>query len=118
MSEPTAAQIKAHHDRVRALGCIVHGCVPTTIHHCHSGSLADAGWTRGGAQRGVSEALVIPICIQIHSAGQFAIDGGFGVRSWEAKFGKQMDFLLEVGEEIGYNLFDLAREWGYTKDGR
>ena len=118
MSEPTQAQIKEHHARVRALGCIVHGCPEPTIHHCHSGSLADAGWTRGVAQRGVSEALVIPICLEIHSAGRYAIDGGYGVRSWERRFGKQMDYLLEVGEALGYNLFDLAREWGYSKDGR
>ena len=118
MMAVSPTQIKAHHARVRALGCLVHGCLAATIHHCHSGSLADAGWTRGWAQRGVSEALVIPICSPIHSVGQFAIDGGFGVRSWETKFGTQMDFLREVSELLGYDLFELALKWGYTKDGR
>lgn len=32
-----------------------------------------------------------------------------GVDAWEAKFGRQMDFLREVQERLGYNVFELAR---------
>ena len=115
---PTTTDVKAHHARVRALGCIIRGSPDPTIHHVHSGSVADAGWTRGTSQRGVSEALVLPLSLDLHSMGKYAIDGGFGVRSWEAKFGTQIELLDKVSAALGYDVFALALEWGYTRNGR
>lgn len=102
--------IKEHRRNVGQLRCVVSGRPDPTLHHCKGGSLADAGYHSGMAQRGVSEALIIPLDARYHT-GPDGIDYGVGVRSWEERFGAQMDHLEDVGEQLGYDLFQLHRLW-------
>lgn len=102
--------IKEHHANVRALGCILTGRRPATLHHVHGGSIKDRGYHVGMGQR-QSDALVIPLVAELHSIGSKGIDSGMGVRTWEATFGKQADLIDEVGEMVGYSLWELEERW-------
>lgn len=102
--------VKQHHDNVRALGCILTGRKPATLHHCHGGSIKDRGYHVGMGQR-QSHALVIPLVAELHSIGGRGIDSGMGVRSWEAEFGLQADLIDEVSEAVGYSLWELEEKW-------
>ena len=105
--------IKEHHRNVGALRCVVTGSPNPTLHHCHSGSLAELGFVRGVSQRGVSEALVIPLKADFHcfDARGDALDGGIGIETWESWYGSQVEHLREVSDLLGYDLFRLAKEW-------
>jgi hypothetical protein len=72
--------------------------------------MTEAGYESGGAQRGCGEALVIPLKAQFH-VGEDGIDYGVGVLTWERWYGTQMDFLREVSELLGYDLFRLHEAW-------
>lgn len=72
--------------------------------------MVDAGYNSGGAQRGCGEALVIPLKSDFH-VGNEGIDYGIGVLTWEKWYGTQMEFLAEVGELLGYDLFRLHEAW-------
>jgi len=102
--------IMAYHSMLAEMACVVTGKRPVTLHHCHGGSLADAGINRGMSQR-PSDWLVIPIIMDLH-VGPQGIDGGKGVRSWEAEHGTQMDHLLALQEKLNIQLFTLA---GYSE---
>jgi hypothetical protein len=102
--------IKQHHDNVRALGCILTGRKPATLHHVHGGSIKDRGYHVGMGQR-QSHALVIPLIAELHSIGGRGIDSGYGVRSWEETFALQADLIDEVGEALGYSLWELEEKW-------
>lgn len=95
--------INAHLEAVAELPCVVTGRFPATLHHCHSGSLAEAGFNRGGSQR-PSDWLVIPLILELHVGN--GIDGGKGVLTWEAEHGTQMDHLKTVSEWLGYDVFE------------
>jgi hypothetical protein len=104
--------LQQHFDAVAALGCIVTGSgYQVTIHHVHGGSiserLAEMGLdpTKGLGLRGHSDWLVIPLTLELHSIGPLAIDGGLGVKRWETLYGKQSDFIDQVGQLIGYSLW-------------
>jgi hypothetical protein len=99
-------EIKEHWNRVAELGCVVSHSPNPTIHHCHGGSLADAGINRGGGQK-MSDWLVIPLNARYHT-GDLGIDSGMGVRSWEIRFGEQIDYLVQVSLKLGYNVFRKA----------
>jgi hypothetical protein len=97
-----------HQDRVRALGCIVtRNTHQTTIHHCHSGSMAEEGLLNRGSTRS-NHFLVIPLHINLHSMGPWAIDGNCGVQTWELQFGRQVDHLDRVSRMLGYNVWKMA----------
>lgn len=109
---PSAA-IKEHWSRVAALGCIVSGYKPATIHHIHGGSVVlELGfeWQPGGAQK-QNDWLVIPLAPEYHT-GAWGIDNGTsnirGVDEWEAAFGTQMEHLREVSYLLGYNVLEKA----------
>ena len=102
--------IKEHHANVRGLVCVITGNPVVTLHHCHGGSMEEAGWTAGTSKRGCSEALVLPLKADFH-VGAEGIDFGIGVLTWEGWYGTQMDYLKEVGEKLGYDLFTLAKDW-------
>jgi hypothetical protein len=102
--------VKKHHANVRALGCILTGRPDATLHHVHGGSIKDRGWHVGMGQK-QNEALVIPLALEYHSFGPRAIDGGMGVLTWEKTFGTQASFIDEVGEALGYSLWELAEQW-------
>lgn len=88
---------------------------PVTLHHCHGGSLREEypHLARGKGQK-VSDWLVIPIVADIHT-GPMGIDGFMGVSAWEAMFGRQTDFLRQVSEAVGYDVFTLAEEEACSK---
>lgn len=107
----------AEHERnVRALPCIVTGG-PSSLHHCHGGSVTErlAGMglrpAKGMGQRGSGPALLIPLHPELHYVGANPIDGHVGVRTWEARFGRQADHLDSVGRLLGYDLWALHRLW-------
>lgn len=98
--------IDGHRTLVADMGCILTGKYPATLHHCHGGSLKDNGIHRGMGQR-PSEFLIIPLIADLHT-GRDGIDSGMGVRTWERKYGTQMDHLREVSRRVKYNVFELA----------
>lgn len=104
------ATVKDHHANVRALRCVITGSPNPTLHHCHGGSVADAGYLTGTAIRGVSDALVIPLKADFH-VGDEGIDYGVGVLTWERWYGTQIEHLQDVSEQLGYDLFELHRIW-------
>jgi hypothetical protein len=102
--------IKEHHEKVRALGCVLTGRKPATLHHVHGGSIKDLGYHVGMGQR-QSDALVIPLMAEYHSIGPCGIDSGMGVETWERTFGTQASLVDEVGEALGYSLWELEAAW-------
>lgn len=106
---PIPKTVKEHHDNVRALGCIISGRTPATIHHCHGGSLKWRGFHVGMAQK-QNEALVIPLHLDYH-VGKFGIDSGIGVERWETEYGTQAGMLDEVSRRLGYDVWKLAEMW-------
>ena len=104
------ASVKEHHANVRGLRCVISANPAVTLHHCHGASMTEAGYHSGGGKRGCGEALVIPLKAQFH-VGDDGIDYGVGVETWEKWYGTQMEFLKEVGELLGYDLFQLHRKW-------
>ena len=61
---------------------------------------------RGGGQK-VSDWLVIPLHADFHT-GQYGVDTGIGVVTWESMFGRQVDHLATVCAYLGYDVFALA----------
>lgn len=103
--------VREHRTNVGALPCVITAYPYRTIHHCHGGTLSEHGWDSGGVARKQNEALIIPVKADFHCAGSEAIDGGVGVDTWEAWYGTQVQHLIEVGEAVGYSLFELAAYW-------
>lgn len=104
------AAVKRYWDRLRARGCVVTGRTDrVTIHHCHSGSMVDRGVMRGGAQK-VSDWLVIPLDVELHSMGPQAIDGSCGVLTWESMYGRQADWIDALVAETGVDVWALAAQ--------
>ncbi len=102
--------VKEHQDNVRALRCVITDNPWPTIHHCHGGSMKDAGYHSGGAQRGCGEALIIPIKASYH-VGEDGIDYGVGVLTWEAWYQTQMVHLEDVNSQLPYDIWELHKEW-------
>jgi hypothetical protein len=113
VSRPKArsAEINAHWDRVRALGCIVTGKPNPTLHHVHGGSMR--GIAVSGMGMKASDWLVIPLDISYHSLGPRAIDGSMGVAEWERLYGRQLDHLKNVCRLLKVDVFAKA---GITLD--
>jgi len=104
------ATIKEHQANVRALRCVVTAYPYPTIHHCHDGSMVEAGYHTGMAQRGCGEALILPLKADYH-IGDEGIDFGVGVVTWELWYGTQMEHLREVNEQLDYDIFELHDAW-------
>lgn len=102
--------VTEHHKNVRAHVCVVTGNPAVTLHHCHGGSMAEAGYHTGMAARGCGEALVLPLKADFHF-GDEGIDYGVGVKTWEHWYGSQMDHLRDLSIDLGYDLFRLHRLW-------
>lgn len=102
---------------MRRLPCVVTARPGATLHHCHGGSvgvrLAEMGLDpmRGMAARGFSEALVIPLCAELHCFDGEGIDANVGRAEWERRWRTQADYLDEVGRMVGYSLWELHRSW-------
>lgn len=101
-----------HHRRVRELPCAVSRAREgITLHHCHGGSLAPflqlAGMSPGMSQR-ANDWLVIPLALKYHSLDGHGIDANVGVKTWEERYGSQVEHLVWVSRELGYNVFSKA----------
>lgn len=72
--------------------------------------MADAGFNTGMAQRGISDALVIPLAGKYHT-GTEGIDTAIDVRTWELLYGTQMEHVEDVSEQLGYDLIELHKLW-------
>lgn len=105
-----------HEANVRALPCVVTGG-KSTLHHAQgpsvSARLATLGLSNKGiGQRGNGPALLLPLRFDLHYFGPHAIDaGGISRAEWENIYGKQSDHLDQIGEILGYNLWDLHKLW-------
>lgn len=112
------AEIRAHWDAVAAMGCIVTASrYDVTLHHGHGGSMCDRGFNRTFGRK-TSDWLVMPLVRVLHvgpaspKAGLFPIDGAdrISVKRWEAKYGKQADFLDEISRRLGVDVWAKARD--------
>lgn len=72
-----------------------------------------AGYNTGMAQRGVGEALIIPLKADFH-VGDEGIDFSIGVTTWELWFGTQMEHLADVNEQLSYDIWELHKLWSET----
>lgn len=80
-----------------------------TLHHCHGGSIKEAGWHVGMGQK-QNPFLQIPLNVGWH-VGRFGIDSGMGVITWEQTFGTQIEHLDTVNEQLSYDLWEQAEAW-------
>lgn len=92
----TAAE-KRHLNRVAGLGCIVcrnegYGESPAARHHIRAG--------QGMSQR-ASNYEVLPLCGAHHQTGGFGVAIHAGQKTWEAKFGTELELLAQVRELLG-----------------
>lgn len=78
-------------DRVSGLGCIICG-MPSEIHHVRLGS---------GLGRKTPDTLAIPLCARHHRTGGLGEAFHAGRRTWEEKFGSQVDLLEETYRRLG-----------------
>lgn len=101
--------VSQHEKNLRQLRCAVCRSTQVTLHHCHGGSIKDAGWHVGMAQK-QNPFLQIPLH-QLYHTGDLGIDYGYGVESWEDAFGKQMDHLEWVNGQLPYDIWELAKAW-------
>lgn len=108
--------VRTHEKNLRELPCCVSRLRPITLHHCHGGSIKQLGWHVGMGQR-QNPYLQIPLHEKYHT-GVFGIDGGLGVIRWEGGFGSQVSHLEWVIGQLGYDVFELAREWEIAKRGK
>jgi len=118
----TPKERKAHFSRVAALGCMANfaaytvdgvpvyaACLaPATIQHCRAGSMKDRGVNRAKGKKN-SDWLVIGLCPKHHWQDE-GIDGSMGVKTWEAKYGKQADMIDKLCKIFGVDLWALASE--------
>jgi hypothetical protein len=113
LATPSPLAIKQWWSTVAGLGCLITRRPSPTLHHIKGGSVADIGLHSGMGQRGISDYLVIPLAQELHIMSGIAIDGSIGVRSWERKFGNQVDLMDRVCRATGINAW---REAGVTRD--
>lgn len=115
--------VSRHYDNVGRLRCVVTDRPDPSLHHCHGGSMAERlrGYgldsTKGLARRGYGDALIIPLAPELHylDSGQ-AIDGSVGVRTWEARWGSQANYVDEVSDLLGYDLWELHAIWSEQRE--
>ena len=95
--KPKRIEDPAHLARVRALPCVVCGMTPSEAHHIREGSGM-------GQKAGDHEA--ISLCPYHHQTGPFGEAVHNGKRTFEAKYGTELELLehvqalLEIGEAI------------------
>ena len=96
-------ELQEHFQRLVGIGCLASG-LPPQIHHCKGGSMLELIGVHGAAMK-VSDWLTIPLAEEYHT-GRFGIERG--VRTWEAKFGTQVYYLLLVVDRLGVDVFARA----------
>lgn len=85
---------KAYMAKVADLGCIICGNNHVVIHHITT--------LRGFGGR-ASHYDVLPLCVQHHDGGKLGVAVHAGVKTWEAKFGTQIELLEKVKELLNGN---------------
>jgi hypothetical protein len=108
LTTPRPIAIRHWWDTVAELGCLITRRPNPTLHHIKGGSVAEIGLHSGVALRGISDYLVIPLAAELHVMSGIAIDGSMGVRSWEARFGTQVNFMDQVCRQTGVNAWREA----------
>lgn len=100
--------IRQHWNRIGQLPCAVTRRCEVTLHHAHGGSLREEypSLSRGKGQK-PSDWLVIPLHAELHT-GQHGIDTGIGVQTWESIWGRQVDMLQWVSDQVGYDVIRRA----------
>ncbi len=109
-AEPQRISVSKHEKNLRKLRCIVTEMFPVTLHHCHGGSMIYLGEGNPGMGEKNNPFYQIPLMMEYH-VGQRGIDGSMGVDGWEALYGRQVDLLGEVNEQLDYNLWEQAKLW-------
>jgi len=107
--------VSVHVKNLRQMRC----CVSDTdqdieIHHAHSGSMVSV------AMRGMSAKtnpfFQIPLTFKYHR-GEFDPES-IGIKTWETKFGKQLDMLERVNEQLPYDIWVQAGLYDGDRMGR
>lgn len=77
-----------------------------------------AGWHVGTGQR-QNPFLQIPLHEDFH-VGNYGVDVGVGILTWERLFGLQMAMLERANDELGYpvHIFALAGAWQIANRGK
>ena len=101
--------VKRHEENLRKLRCVISQNTTVTLHHCHGGSMKEAGWHVGMGQK-QNPWLQIPLHEHYHTGG-YGIDSGTGVQTWENYFGTQTEHLQWVNEQLPYDIFEQAKNW-------
>lgn len=101
--------VTEHEKNLRSLRCAVSRNPSVTLHHCHGGSLKEHGWHVGMGQK-QNPYLQIPLHTLYHT-GDFGIDSGLGVITWEKRYGTQWEHLQWVNDQLHYDIFQLAGKW-------
>lgn len=97
---------KEHLALIHTLPCCVCGVRPVEAHHITGGSTVARLGPRGRLKH--SDFLCLPLCFTHHSAqGKYGIHKG--VKSWEARHGKQTYFIDRIGQQLGLDLWALAK---------
>ena len=97
-----SAELKRHWDRVAELGCIITHRPTPTLHHCMSGSMVPIIGLKSQNQR-TSDWFVLPLDIEYH-VGDSGIHT-IGVRTWEKRYGTQVELLNQLSRMLGYNVW-------------
>lgn len=71
--------------------------------------MKDYQWHVGVAQK-QNPWLQIPLDVRYH-VGNFGIDSGVGVLTWEGTFGTQMEHLEWVNDQVDYDIWEQAKVW-------
>lgn len=114
-SHLTEVAIRKHDQNVRELRCVITRSPFVTMHHCHGGSMKDAGWHVGMGQK-QNPFLQIPLREDYH-VGDMGIDR-IGVLTWENLYGTQMEHLMWVNDQLPYDIWRLASRWEEEHRGR
>lgn len=79
---------KIYMSKVVAIGCILDNCrMPAEVHHIRAGV--------GMGQRN-SNFNILPLCPAHHRTGGFGVAIHAGQKTWEKKYGTELDLLNKV----------------------
>ena len=112
VTEAMLMPITVHEKNLRQMSCVISCRKPVTLHHCKSGSMNDLGpeYPNPGRSQKQNPFLQIPLHAKYH-IGDYGIDSGMGVETWEDAFGSQLDFLHETNGQLIYDIWEQAVLW-------
>lgn len=107
--KPALLPVSIHERNLRSLRCVLSSDTRVTLHHCHGGSMKDAGWHVGVSQK-QNPFLQLPLALRYH-VGDEGIDSGMGVETWEERYATQVVLLHELNGRMPYSIFTQAVLW-------